>query len=101
MADKESRLSLTGRTFTYINLEVQPLITVICCKVGVLMYGLVTVIQHSTNRAVMILGFALSYRSLFGGNFLGLLLNIPIYFDLSDRKAVNFAKIHTNYLFRW
>ena len=30
-ADKESRLNLTGRAFTYIFLEVQPLVTVICC----------------------------------------------------------------------
>ena len=50
---KESRLSLTGRAFTYINLEVQPMMTVICCQAGMLMYGLITVIQHPTNRTLV------------------------------------------------
>ena len=46
-ADKESRLSLTGRTLTYINLEVQLDLGVMA---GLVMYGLVTAIHYSTNR---------------------------------------------------
>ena len=46
-ADKESRRSLTGRAFTYINLEVQLDLGVLA---GVVMYGLVTAIHYSTNR---------------------------------------------------
>ena len=46
-ADKESRRSLTGRAFTYINLEVQLDLGV---SAGVVMYGLVTAIHYSTNR---------------------------------------------------
>jgi hypothetical protein len=46
-ADKESRRSLTGRAFTYINLEVQLDLGVLA---GVVMYGMVTAIHYSTNR---------------------------------------------------
>ena len=45
-ADKESRLNLADRTFTYINLRVQPK------GVGLAIYGLITVIPQSTNRTV-------------------------------------------------
>ena len=48
-ADKESRRSLTGRAFTYINLEVQLDLGVLA---GVVMYGLVTAIHYSTNRTL-------------------------------------------------
>ena len=49
-AGKESPLSLRGRAFTFILSEVQPFVFI--RKVGMLMCGLVTVIQHSTNRTV-------------------------------------------------
>ncbi len=38
--ESDSDKSLAGRACTYINLEVQLLMTVICCQAGVLMYGL-------------------------------------------------------------
>ncbi|WP_392476969.1 hypothetical protein [Nostoc sp. C110] len=43
-AGKESILSLNGRAFTYIQPRVQPLLTVICCRAGLVIYGLDTVI---------------------------------------------------------
>ncbi|MBR8838160.1 MAG: hypothetical protein DSM106950_30200 [Stigonema ocellatum SAG 48.90 = DSM 106950] len=49
-ADRESHLNLVDGTFTRIRPEVQPLMTVICCQVGGVMYGLDTVIHPTTNR---------------------------------------------------
>ncbi|MBD2197204.1 MULTISPECIES: hypothetical protein [Calothrix] len=49
-ADKESQLSLLGGAFIRIRPRVQPLVTVICCRVGVIMCGLITAIHHTTNR---------------------------------------------------
>lgn len=47
-ADKESHLSLVGRTFTCICLRVQPFLFL--DLVGVIIYGLATVIHYATNR---------------------------------------------------
>ncbi|MEH1822212.1 MAG: hypothetical protein V7L31_24570 [Nostoc sp.] len=44
-ADKESILSLNGKTCTCIKPRVQPLETVICCRAGLVMYGLIAVIH--------------------------------------------------------
>ena len=49
-ADRESRLNLAGRAFTYIILRVQLDLGVLA---GMLMYGLITAIQHSTNRTTL------------------------------------------------
>jgi hypothetical protein len=47
-ADKESHLSLVGRTFTCIPLRVQPFLFLNWA--GVIIYGLITEIHHTTNR---------------------------------------------------
>ncbi|HEY9830920.1 MAG TPA: hypothetical protein V6D26_10090 [Stenomitos sp.] len=47
-ADKESQLSRLGGAFTRIRPKVQP--TLLLVLVGVIIYGLATVIRHTTNR---------------------------------------------------
>jgi hypothetical protein len=106
-ADKESRLSLTGRACTYISREVQPIITVICCKTGLFMCGLFTVIQHSTNRN----SFPMSTLSLFKWrHFLPeiILLNVrwysryPLsYRDLEEMMLERGLPVDHSTVYRW
>jgi len=51
-ADKESQLSLLDGAFTRILPRVQPVL--LLGLVGVIIYGLITVIHHTTNRTLIL-----------------------------------------------